>query len=156
MINYRFALWWHAQNICKFCLAHIRDLKHLRGYLTRHAARMATNALVGSRLDYCNSLFRSLLDLDLHKLQCLQNTSLLLGRLSIGCLLTIPYLRLPYWCTNSYLMVIQNILYLSLNLDIVFITHVEAKLMGVSLEVPHFATSIYKSSKHFGLSFAYA
>ena len=26
---------------------------------------------------------------------------------------------------------------------------------GVFLEVPHFATSIYKSSKHFGLSFAY-
>ena len=26
---------------------------------------------------------------------------------------------------------------------------------GVFLEVPHFALSVYKSSKHFGLSFAY-
>ena len=26
---------------------------------------------------------------------------------------------------------------------------------GVFLEIPHFATSLYKSSKHFGLSFAY-
>ena len=26
---------------------------------------------------------------------------------------------------------------------------------GVFLEVPHFATSVYKSTKHFGLSFAY-
>ena len=42
--------------------------------LTHHAALMAANALVGSRLDYCNSLFRSLPALDLHKLQCVQNS----------------------------------------------------------------------------------
>ena len=42
-------------------------------YLTHHAALMAANALVGSRLDYCNSLFRSLSALDLCKLQCVQN-----------------------------------------------------------------------------------
>ena len=35
---------------------------------------MAANALVGSRLDYCNSLFRGLLALDMHKLQCVQNS----------------------------------------------------------------------------------
>ena len=35
---------------------------------------MAANALVGSRLDYCNSLFRSLSALDLRKLQCVQNS----------------------------------------------------------------------------------
>ena len=58
-----------CQNICKSCFAQIRDLKHLRGYLTHHAALMAANALVGSRLDYCNSLFRSFSVLDLCKLQ---------------------------------------------------------------------------------------
>ena len=50
----------HVQNICKSCFAQIRDLVHLRGYQTRHAALMAADALVGSRLDYCNSLFRCL------------------------------------------------------------------------------------------------
>ena len=61
-------------------------------------------------------------------------TSLMLGRLSIGCLLnTVPYSRLPYWCTSSYIMVIQYFLYLSLNLDIVSITHIKAKLMVCSL-----------------------
>ena len=35
---------------------------------------MAANALVGGRLDYCNSLFRGLSALDLHKLQCVQNS----------------------------------------------------------------------------------
>ena len=35
---------------------------------------MAANALVGSRLDYCNSRFRGFLALDLCKLQCVQNS----------------------------------------------------------------------------------
>ena len=62
------------------------------------------------------------------------HTSLMLGRLSIGCLLnTVPYSRLPYWCTGSYIVAIQNILCLSLNLDIVSITHVKAKPMVCSL-----------------------
>ena len=59
----------HVRNICKACFAHIRDLKQLRGYLTREGALLAANALVGSRLDYCNSLFRSLSALDLHRPQ---------------------------------------------------------------------------------------
>ena len=51
----------HAQNICKsFIFAQIRDLNHLKFYLTHNAALMAANALIRSRLDYCNSLFRSL------------------------------------------------------------------------------------------------
>ena len=45
--------------------------------------------------------------------------------LSIGCLLnTIPHLRLPYWCISFYIVAIQNTLYLSLNLNIVFVTQV--------------------------------
>ena len=36
----------------------------------------------------------------------------------------------------------------------IYNTH-KSQADGVFLEVPHFATSIYKSSKHFGLSFAY-
>ena len=58
-----------VQNVCKSCFAQIRDFKHLRGYLTHHAALMAVNALAVSRLDYCNSLFRRLSALDLCKQQ---------------------------------------------------------------------------------------
>ena len=60
--------------VCKACFAHVRDLKRLRGHLTHEATLMAVNALVGSRLDYCNSLFRGLSGLDLCKLQCVQNS----------------------------------------------------------------------------------
>ena len=34
-------------------------------------------------------------------------------------------------------------------------THKKVKLMACSFEVPYFATSVDKFSKHFGLSFAY-
>ena len=62
-------------------------------------------------------------------------TSFLLGRLSIGGLLNIiPYSRLPYWCISSYIVVIPNILYFSLNLDFVFRTHAKAKLVVCSLK----------------------
>ena len=65
------------------------------------------------------------------------HTSLLLGRFSIGYLLnTVPYSRLPYWCTSSYIVVIQNILHLFLNPDKVSITHAKAKLMVCSLRSP--------------------
>ena len=51
--------------------AQFRALKRLRDC---HATLMAENALVGSRLGYCNSLFRSLSALDLRKLQCVQTS----------------------------------------------------------------------------------
>ena len=46
----------------------------LRQYLTDNAAILVANALVISRLDYCNSLFRSLSSLNRCKLQCIKNT----------------------------------------------------------------------------------
>ena len=38
------------------------------------AALLAANALVGSHLDYCNSLFRSVSAIDICSLQCVQNS----------------------------------------------------------------------------------
>ena len=69
-----FSFFCHVMKVCKACFAHVLDLKQLRGHLTHEAALMAANALVRSRLDYCNSLFRGLSALDLHKLQCFQNS----------------------------------------------------------------------------------
>ena len=84
------------------------------------------------------------------------HTSLLLGRLSIGCLLnTLSYLRLPYWCTSSYMVVIQSIFVAFLKPRRNIFNTRKSQADGVFLEVPHSATSIYKSFKHFGLSFAY-
>ena len=64
----------HVMKVYKACFAHVRVLNRPGGHLTHEAALMAANALVGSRLDYCNSLFRGLSAVDLHKLQCVQNS----------------------------------------------------------------------------------
>ena len=61
----------HVCNICKACFFKMCDLRRVRPYLTDEAAILAANALVSSRLDYCNCLFRSLSSLNLHKLQCI-------------------------------------------------------------------------------------
>ena len=64
----------HVMKVCKDCFARVRDPKRLRGHLTHEAALVAANALVGSCLDYCNSLLRGFSALDLHKLQCVLNS----------------------------------------------------------------------------------
>ena len=61
----------HVKNVCKLCFIQMRDLRQIRQYLTHDAGLTAANALVGSRLDYCNSLFRGLSVANLHKLQCI-------------------------------------------------------------------------------------
>ena len=64
----------HVKNVCKLCFIQMRDPRQIRQYLTHDAALMASNTLVGSRLDYCNSLFRGLPVSNLRKLQCIQNS----------------------------------------------------------------------------------
>ena len=46
----------HVSNICKSAFYHIRDLKRIRIYSNKSTAISLANALVSSRLDYCNSL----------------------------------------------------------------------------------------------------
>ena len=84
------------------------------------------------------------------------HTSLLLGRLSIGCPLnTIPFSRLPYWCTISCVVVIQNIFVPFLKPRHSVYNTCKSQAGGVFLEVPYFAPSVYKSSKYFGFRFSY-
>ena len=64
----------HVKRTCKACFVQMRDLCRIRQYLTPKVAVLATNALVSSYLDYCNSLFRGLSCFNLHKLQSIQNT----------------------------------------------------------------------------------
>ena len=59
----------HVQNVCKGCFIQLRDIIHIKQFLTQDAAVLVANVLVSSRLDYCNSLFRSLSKFNLHRLQ---------------------------------------------------------------------------------------
>ena len=46
----------HVTNICRSAFYHIRDLRRIRIHLNKATAIFLANALVSSRLDYCNSL----------------------------------------------------------------------------------------------------
>ena len=46
----------HVSNICRSAFYHIRDLRRIRIHLNKSTAIYLANALVSSRLDYCNSL----------------------------------------------------------------------------------------------------
>ena len=65
-VNFNFAD--HVRNICKTCFNQMCDLRLVRQYLMDEAAVLAAYALVSSRLNYCNSLLRSLSSFNMCKL----------------------------------------------------------------------------------------
>ena len=59
--------------VCVSCFHVIQDLWHIRCYLHLDNAKLLANALVCSCLDYCNLLLSSIADIDITKLQHVQN-----------------------------------------------------------------------------------
>ena len=59
--------------ICKSCFYHIRDLRRIRRHIPLSSAKTISNALISSRLDYCNSLLNNIAKQDLSQLQRVQN-----------------------------------------------------------------------------------
>ena len=55
--------------ICKSCNFHLYRLSSIRRYLTVEATRNAVQALIPSRLDYCNSLLAAITSAQLQKMQ---------------------------------------------------------------------------------------
>ena len=65
------------RQVSETCLAyyfHIRALYHIRSSLTTEACKTIATAIVGSQLDYCNSLLADTSVLNLARLQLVQNT----------------------------------------------------------------------------------
>ena len=59
---------------CKACFFHIRALHHIQASLTTEASKTIVAPIVGSRLDFCNSLLAGISDSNLACLQLIQNT----------------------------------------------------------------------------------
>ena len=64
----------HVSQVIKSTRVHARNLYRICPLLDLNTSVLLANALVSSRLDYCNSLFLSLTDLELRRLQLVQNT----------------------------------------------------------------------------------
>ena len=64
--NSDFSLSKYVQNVCNSSFVKLCEFRHVGRFLTHDVSVLVANALSSSRLDYCNSLFRSLADLPLH------------------------------------------------------------------------------------------
>jgi hypothetical protein len=67
-----------VNSICKKAHYQLHNIKSIRKYLDENATRAIVQALVMSRVDYCNSLYLGLPATLLHKLQLVQNKRLYL------------------------------------------------------------------------------
>ena len=92
----------HVNSVCKSCFGQIRQIGHIRQYLTTDATKSLVNSLVTSRLDYCNALLSIVPKTILNKLQNVQNTAArVVTRTSRYCHIT-PILKELHWLPVQY------------------------------------------------------
>ena len=64
----------HVTNVVRCCHYHIRALRHIRPLLTLDTAKTIIAAsIVGSRLDYCNSVLHAVSQCNIDRLQRVHN-----------------------------------------------------------------------------------
>ena len=63
----------HVAKVCRACYYYLRDLRKIRKFLGVETAILLANAMVSSRLDYCNSLLCGVSKSNIAKLQRVQN-----------------------------------------------------------------------------------
>ena len=106
-----FSLSKHVQNVCKSCFVQLHDFRHVRQFFTHDASVLVANDLVSSRLDYCNSLFRSLSKFNLRKLQCIQNSAArIISNISRYTSIT-PVLKKLHWLPVEHLFKTATLVY---------------------------------------------
>ena len=153
----------HVVSVCRSCFVGLRDLRRIRRHLTKNIAVTVSNALISSKLDYCNSLFRSLSSRDLKKLQCVQNSlARIVARSSKFSHIT-PVLRSLHWLPIKHRICFKTALiiykFLHTGVPAYFSTHLTRYTCAVNtrrgspenlyLTVPVFRTSTHKSKVHF-------
>ena len=154
---------------CKACFLQMRDLRRIRQYLTTEVAVLAANALVSSRLDYCNSLFRSFSCFNLHKLQSIQNTLARIVTNHRRYAHVTPILKQLHWLPVKYRCMFKTATLVYKFLHSGSPSYFQPYLSPSSssyrtrrshpncpyLTVPPFRPSVFKSVKHFDHSFAF-
>ena len=142
------------------------DLRKIRQYLTPEVAVLAANALVSSRLDYRNSLFRGLSCFNQHKLQSIQNTLARIVTNHRKYAHVTPILKQLYWLPIKYRCMFKTAtLFLHSGSPSYFQPFLSLSSCSYStrrshpdhqyLTVPPFRSSVFKAVKHFDHSFAF-
>ena len=127
------------------------------------------NAVASSRLDYCNSPFRSLSKFNLCKLQCIQNSSATIVSNKSRCTSITPVLKKLHWLPVGQRTVFKTVTLVFKFLRTGFPRYFARYLSSYSsshstrcsqsdgnfLVFPKFYPSVHKSVKQFGNSFAF-
>ena len=92
----------HVSNICKSCFYHIRDLRRIRRHIPLSTGKTISNALISSRLDYCNSLLNNIAKRDLSKLQRVQNCLARVVLRAPRFSRSLPLLKQLHWLPVNY------------------------------------------------------
>ena len=89
-------------SVCKSCFGQIRQIAHIRQYLTTDATKSLVNYLVTSKLDNCNALLSGVPKTILNQLQNVRNTAAwVVTRTSRYCHIT-PILKELHWLPVQY------------------------------------------------------
>jgi len=89
-------------NICRAGYQQLRNIGHIRRYLTSDASKSLVNWIIISPLDYCNALLNELSQTSINKLQHIQNTAaLIVTRASRRSHIT-PILKDLHWLPVKY------------------------------------------------------
>ena len=92
----------HVNFVCKSCFGQIRQIAHIRQYLTTDATKSFVNSLVTSKLDNCNALLSGVPKTILNQLQNVQNTAAwVVTRTSRYCHIT-PIIKELHWLPVQY------------------------------------------------------
>ena len=108
-LDQEFSMEKHVNQLCKSCYFQLRNMRYIRSSLTTEAAKIVVQALVMSKLGYCNSISNKLLD----KLQRVQNcaaklvlTSYTEHQSSPECLQTLHWLPIKYRIQYKILLLV--------------------------------------------------
>ena len=92
----------HVSQVIKSTRVHARDFYRIRPLLDINTSVLLANALVSSKLDYCNSLFLSLTDFELKRLQLVQNSLCRVVTCSFKFPHITPQLKKLHWLPVQY------------------------------------------------------
>ncbi len=92
----------HINSLSKLEFFHLRQIVQLRPFISTNDAETLINALVSSRLDYCNALFTGLPATSIARLQYIQNSAArILTRTKRSAHIT-PILADLHWLPVAY------------------------------------------------------
>ena len=151
------------------CFVQLCNFRQVRRFLTPDASVLVANALVSSRLDYCNSLFKSLSKFNLCKLQCLQNSAARIVSNTSRYTSITPVLKNLHWLPVEHISVFKTATlvykFLHTGFPKYFAPYISSysssyrtrlsRSGGNLLVIPKFQPSHHKSVKQFGHSLAF-